>query len=125
MIICEVCDKELIQSGNCQIYTCSTSFQWIEYLNKYLEFKHFSCHLKDNKPTYKKIILFPYTFELFYDDNKTQISKSIIKSEIKNNKETTFSADRLKVLDLNSIVDFPWNNKEFVFSKLKLYSIFS
>jgi hypothetical protein len=126
MVTCEICGQDLIQSGNVEIYSCASSYHWIEENNKYLEFKHYSCHIKNGKINYKLFTIFPYRFELFYDDNKTKIYKSIVRAEIKNpGKETVYSTERQKVLELESIIDLPWNNKDQVLQKLKLYSIFS
>jgi len=103
-----------------------SSFHWIETYNKYIEYKHFACHFKDSKILYKVVTIYPYCFKMFYEDNKTRISKSIVRSEIKKNgKETAYSSEEVNILEIDSIIEFPWSNKDQVLDKLKLYSIFS
>ena len=124
IINCDVCDMPLLQSGNEGIYSCKEVPVWIEDGQRYLEVRHTTCHINQDKITYKVISIFPYEFQLLYDVNKTIISKVVIKN-ITHNKNSTPVKHKKVLLEIDQIIDLPWNDREQVIQKLKLYSVFS
>jgi hypothetical protein len=125
-IKCDVCGINLIQSGNVGIYTCKEVPIWIEDRQRYLEIRHTTCHVVNNKVIYKEIDVFPYKFCLSLETNKTSIFKSIIRTTTLNDgKNIVYNTDKRIVLEIDHIIDLPWNDKEQVIQKLKLYSAFS
>jgi len=127
MIKCEVCGSDLIRSGNANIYTCKPTIVWNEEHKNYIEERHYTCHLDDDGGfTYKNINIFPICFHLFYDENKTTISKLIVNPKVKNNQNMAlFSAQKKLILQLDHVLELPWNNKEQILQKLNMYSLFS
>jgi hypothetical protein len=127
MIKCEVCGIDLKQSGNVNIYTCTSKLLYNEEHKKYIEDRHYTCHLDDNNVvTYKMITVFPFCFQMFYDENKSSISKMTIRHKTQNSgKSSMYTTDRKDILWVNSILNLPWDDKEQLMQKISMYSLFS
>ena len=125
MINCDICGAPLIQTGNVGIFTCKETSIWIEDRKRYLEIRHTTCHVFDNKITYKLIDVFPYEFHIDYVTDKTTIFKKTIRSIVREDKNVVYTTDKKSLLEIDHIMDLPWNDQEQVIQKLKLYSIFS
>lgn len=118
MLVCDICGEDLVQSGNDCIFSCIKPMLYPQSdvtLNK----KHFVCHVNpDYSPRYKKLNIYPYIFQLFYEDNKSLVSMYL--------KPSTVGYSKIdKVLEIDGILDMPWHDSKLLIQKLKLYSIFS
>lgn len=129
-ILCEICNSPLIQSGNDNIFSCTSKLIYNKDYNKYIEDRHYTCHI-DNfyKITYKRITNFPYIFQIFILDNKSTISKITLKqtflSTIDKNQKPIYTMETKQIIELNQILSLPWNDPTIIQDKIKTYNIYS
>lgn len=132
-MICDVCGKELMRSGNNNLYYCSIQTQWIESMRRYLKYHHIFVNLDKNRNITSKLITVPpYIFEINYEKNITKVSK-ITSFKHKGLINDVFTLDldheEKEFLELNVpisfVLKFPWNDAEKIEEKLKIYNLFS
>lgn len=132
-MICDVCGKELMRSGNSKLYYCSIQTQWIESMRRHLKYHHIFVGIdRDKNVTSKLITVPPYIFDINYEKNITKVSK-ITSFKQKGLISDVFTLDldheEKEYLELNVpisfVLKFPWNDTEKIEEKLKIYNLFS
>src|SRR5579885_2271574 len=123
MILCPVCNQPMVVTGlNPNIYQCQRIKVLVPELNTKVDNIHAQFYVEPltQKITYKVIELGAYSFTISDDFNKKSTVVSCLK-EIPRKPKQARSFERKTILKLDSAIDLPWNDREKVFERLKLY----
>lgn len=109
---CPICDRQLVHSGDPNVFYCNNpTDEWD------IGEKEYVIWIDKDGDFIKILDLLPYTFTLTKIGEKRNTKVRVL----------TYKAfpDKEIILDVPSVIDFPWHDKDQVFEKLKLYLTFS
>lgn len=127
--ICPVCGNALKATGvDPNMYYCIKRKVWVSDLGLHLDIVDATLNITpEGKTTWQLIEIPPYSF-LISDDEKGQqtVVRKVIAPE-KNpwDKVRAKTYRREIVLTVPALMKLPWNNKEEVLKRMKLYMLFS
>lgn len=131
MINCYICDNPLIYSGNRKILFCPETTAWIPDLNRHLIYHHsiVSADPQTEDISFKIITNPPYIFEIsFKPDLYTIIKKIKFREKTLNSTPVNLTKENViesLVLQIDTPIILPWNDKEKCLEKAKLYNVFA
>lgn len=128
--ICPVCGEALKVTGaNPNVYACTKRKVWLSDLGLHCEIIDATVYvdLQTGKRTSKLIEIPPYVFWITDDGStqKTDVRKLVLEERIPGIKQGSRSFERKRVLSLNCAMKLPWNDKEKVMERMRLYLLFS
>ncbi len=126
---CPVCGNALKATGvDPNMYFCVKRKVWISDLGIHLDIVDATLNiLPDGKVTWQLIEIPPYSF-LITDDEKGQqtVVRKVIGPELTPwNKKRAKTFERKIVLTVPALMKMPWNNKQKVLERMKLFLLFS
>lgn len=126
VIECPVCHFPMKASGiNSDMYFCARRKIYSTYLSIWLDIVDATiCVAPNGQRTLSIIEVPPYTFTIRDDEigQKTEVRK-IIPVDVVMGKAQ--SLDRVKVFEVDSIMNLPWDNAKRVIERVGVYLLFS
>lgn len=128
--ICPVCGLTLRATGvNPNMYYCTKRKVWVSDLGMHLDIVDATIYVDplSGKQTLKIIEVAPYSFTITDDTvtKKTEVRKIMPEERIPGTRKSSRSLERKKVLSIEACMKLPWNDKEKVLERMKLYLLFS
>lgn len=128
--ICPVCGDVLKISGvDINMYYCPKRKIWFPDIGAHIDtIEATICFNADGKPTLQIIEVPPYRFTITDEDQfqKTEISKIAVRQDrVHPQKWYPQAITREPILILSTALKLPWNNKEKVLERMKLFLLFS
>lgn len=129
-LTCPVCGNALkATSVDPNLYFCVKRKVWVSDLGIHMTIIDATINIRpeDGKVTWQVIEIPPYRFVLSDDEQgeKTVIQKYVAPEDSPWNKIRGQSVKREVILTVPSLLKLPWDNKEQVFEKVKLFLLFS
>jgi hypothetical protein len=127
--ICPVCGNILRATGvNPNMYYCTKRKVWVSDLGMHLDIVDATIYVEpvSGRQTLKIIEVAPYSFTITDDViKKTEVRKIMPEERIPGMRRTARNLERKKVLSIEACMKLPWNDKEKVLERMKLYLLFS
>lgn len=127
--ICPVCGMTLKATGvNPNMYYCTKRKVWVSDLNIHYDTVDSTVFVApDGRQTLKIIEIPPYKFIITDEEKiqKTVVHKMMAPDTIPWQRSSTHTVNKKVILTVNTVMKLPWNNKEKVHEKVKLYLLFS
>lgn len=127
--ICPVCGNTLKATGvDPNMFYCIKRKVWVSDLGLHLDIVDATINLSsEGKVIWQLIEIPPYSF-LITDDDKgeqTVVRKVVAPEERPYNKSRAKTYQRKIVLTVPALMKLPWNKKEEVMERMKMYLLFS
>lgn len=127
--ICPVCGNTLKATGtDPNMFYCVKRKVWVSDLGIHIDIVDATIYLtNDGKIEWQVIEIPPYRFLLTDDKDgqMTVVSKYVTLNKNPWDKQNAMAWRRETILTIPALMKLPWNDKEQVLEKLKLYLLFS
>jgi len=128
--ICPVCGNALKATGvDPNMYYCTKRKVWFPDVGAHIDtIEATVCLDADSKPILQIIEVPPYRFTITNEakGQKTEISKIVLRQDrVSPHKWYPHAINRETILTLPTAINLPWNNKEKVLERVKLFLLFS
>lgn len=127
--ICPVCGNGLRATGvNPNMYYCTRRKVWMSDLGTHLDIVDATVYVApDGRQTMKVIEVPPYSFTIIDDGvtQKTDVRKVMHEERLPGMRSSARTYERKMVLSVQAVMNLPWNSKEKVLERMKLYLLFS
>jgi hypothetical protein len=126
---CPVCGNTLKATGtDPNMFYCVKRKVWVSDLGIHIDIVDATIYrTPDGKVVWQVIEIPPYRF-LLNDDDKgqlTTVSKYVTLNKKPWDKQNAMAWKREVILTVQALINLPWNDKDQVLEKLKLYLLFS
>ena len=127
--ICPVCGKTLKATGvDPFMYYCTKRKIWFPHIGTHLDTVEATIWTDaEGKYVLQIIEIPPYRFTITddVDEQKTEISKIAYQETMPPHKWYPHALSREVILNIPTVINLPWNNKEKVLERVKLFLLFS
>ena len=110
------------------MYYCTRRKIWVSELGIHLDIVDSTIYVDpDGKQTFRVIEVPPYSFTITDDERtkKTDVRKVMPEARRPGQRKGSRQLERKMVLSVGSVINMPWNDKEKLLEKMKLYLLFS
>ncbi len=127
--ICPVCGNTLKATGtDPNMFYCVKRKVWVSDLGIHIDIVDSTIYFtNEGKIEWQVIEIPPYRFLIVddHDGQQTVVSKYVTLNKKPWDKQNAMAWRRETILTIDAIMNLPWNDKEQVLEKLKLYLLFS
>jgi hypothetical protein len=125
--ICPVCGNKLRATGvNPDMYYCTKRKIWVSDLGTHLEIVDATVYLDpEGKQTVRTIEIPPYSFTITDDAKQETVVRKIIAPERTRPWMPGRIFQKKIVLTIPSVISLPWNDRNKVLERMKLFILFS
>lgn len=123
---CPVCKRPLRKVVNQYILECPPRKVAVPELGVTVECIHTTAHLDMDGSVHKLYIeILPYHFEINYKKNTSCIL--VLTRNVKSKWDKSKNKELIwkPLMEFNSIINLPWNNRKAIMDRVKLYLLFS